>query len=462
MKKNVLLLNLPWKQKYLREYFCSKISKAKYYYPPLDLLYISWRFDENKYNLFFLDAIAEWYESTKTVEYIADNKIDIVYFLASAASFNEDKEFLNKFSSLNLEIIFIWIGDIFRELREKSFDLFPLLNAINLNFSWDQIINYLEKPDWQVYDNVVYKYWDKIIAWNEVFPKWKWIVPVPRLELVKKELYNHPFAIRQYSTVMLTDFGCPFNCQFCPMSNIDHSYRDLETVITEIKELKKQWINDIFFIDQTFWMNVERTKEICKVLKEQDISWCCFNRVDNVSEEKIKLMKDNWCYAMIFWIETTNEAILKEYKKNTKIDQMLNSFSLCKKYWIRIAGTFIIWLPWETKESMLSTIQFSKKLNLDFASFNIATPRIWTNFRTDMIKLWWANPKELNLDSAKQIKSSWEKHEISHIDLINIQQFANKSFYLRPSYLLKRLFNLKSFYELKNSIIEAYYLLIKK
>ena len=39
---------------------------------------------------------------------------------------------------------------------------------------------------------------------------------------------------------MLTDFGCPFRCSFCPISNVDRSLRPLDKVIQEIKLLKSK------------------------------------------------------------------------------------------------------------------------------------------------------------------------------------------------------------------------------
>ena len=40
-RRKILLLNPPGKQRYLRDYYCSHTSKARYYWGPFDLLVLS-------------------------------------------------------------------------------------------------------------------------------------------------------------------------------------------------------------------------------------------------------------------------------------------------------------------------------------------------------------------------------------------------------------------------------------
>lgn len=463
MKTKILFLNLPWKEKYLREYFCSKISKARYYYPAVNLVYMTWRFDKDKYDVSVWDAIAEKTWDKETIQKIKEIDPDFIYCLASAPSFKEDKQFISKLKKSNPNIKIIWDWDVFRELKEESFKAVPELDAINFNFwSWN-IVKYIEwKLKWEKIENIIYRYWEDLIVWEENFKIKSRDVPIPRRELFDHNKYNHPFAIREKSTTMLTDFGCPFRCSFCPLSNVDRSLRPLATVIQEIKLLKSQWINDIFFLDQTFWVDKQRTKELCKEIKKIWLSWCAFSRVDVVNEELIKDMSEAWCYEILFGIESANEDILKKYNKNTKQDSMFNAIQLCKKYHVRSCGTFIIWLPWDTKESIKYTIKFANLLWLDYASFNIATPRIWTDFRNDMINQWRADPKDLNLESTKQKESSRKNNTLTHKEIKELQSYAIRSFYLNPKYLIKRLFWIKTIYELKNQILEWFNLIFKR
>ena len=165
----VLFLNPPWKQKYLREYYCPKISKARFYYPAVDLIYMTGRFFKSWYDVKYLDSIAENKDSNSTIDYIINLKPNIVYFLTSSPSFLEDKNFILKLISKYPSAKYIWTWDIFRELKEKSFEIIEWLDAINLNFSSWNIINYLKNPNWNVLENIIYKHNNDIIVWKENF-----------------------------------------------------------------------------------------------------------------------------------------------------------------------------------------------------------------------------------------------------------------------------------------------------
>ena len=172
------------------------------------------------------------------------------------------------------------------------------------------------------------------------------------------------------------------------------------------------------------------------------------------------MMANAGCHTIIFGIESANEDILSQYNKNTKQHQMTTAIRLCKEHKIRTCGTFIIGLPDETEESIKETVRLAVTLDLDFASFNIATPAIGTQLRSNMVERGWVDANEVeNLESSKQKVSSWLFHNLQHSQLLILQRAAVRSFYLRPSYLIRRIRNLRSVYELKSSVIEAFYLL---
>lgn len=56
--ETVLLLNPPGKKRYIRDYFCSKVSKSGYLYPPTDLLLQSGLLARD-FRVSALDAVAE-------------------------------------------------------------------------------------------------------------------------------------------------------------------------------------------------------------------------------------------------------------------------------------------------------------------------------------------------------------------------------------------------------------------
>ena len=153
--KKLLLLNPPGTKKYFRDYYCTCVSKAKYYYHPLDLVYISGRLDKH-YELKVIDAIAEELTPENTLKKINEFNPNIIFFLISSPSYEEDVPFLTQLKETRPKTQFIGSGDVYREIREKAFALHPFLDATLLDFSTEDLLRYLKSPK-GVIDNVLYR-----------------------------------------------------------------------------------------------------------------------------------------------------------------------------------------------------------------------------------------------------------------------------------------------------------------
>src|SRR3989344_727403 len=215
----ILLLNPPGTKIYIRDYYCSKVSKTNYIYEPPDLLILSGILSE-KHRVAVIDAIAEKLSENDCIARILQFRPDAIVFLSGAVSFQEDFPFMEKVKRLtNAKLI--GSADIFMENGEKI----------------------LEK-------------------------------------------YRFPFAYGKFATV-LTDYGCPFRCKFCIMSNLGFKFRSAENVIAELQYIKSLGINEIYFDDQTFGVNRKRTIDLCNAMLANNLQmkWSCFSRVDLIDEE---------------------------------------------------------------------------------------------------------------------------------------------------------------------------------
>lgn len=454
--KKILLLNPPGDKIYFRDYYCSKVSKVNYYYHPLDLLYLSGRFQKKNFDLYLIDAIADKLPKNLCLAKIKKISPDIILSLVASPSYKQDVDFLKEIKNKLPNTTLIVTGDVYRELKEKAFKITPFINAILLDFSTDDIIKYIENGQGKKINNIIYKLKKEIISGDEIHGYGEFDVPLPRWDLFHIEKYSFPFSRRKKFATILTDFGCPYDCSFCPISTLGFKLRSINSIIKELKLLKSLSVNELFIRDQTFGANKKRTIELCQTIiqKGLDFSWTCFSRVDVINESILKLMKKAGCHTIIFGIESSNKDILKDYEKNISIQQIKQAISLCNEFKIRIVGTFILGLPGETKESILKTIKFAKSLDLDYASFNMAAPRFGTKFRKQMIDKGWVDKNTIEMDSSKG-KPIWKNQQLSNEEILQLHKKAIKSFYLRPKYLLKRLFALKSIEEIKQTIEEA-------
>ncbi len=174
--------------------------------------------------------------------------------------------------------------------------------------------------------------------------------------------------------------GCPYNCIFCASSKIwtkKIRYRSPENVVNEIKQIRKNFETYLFsFEDDSFTLNKEFVKAVCKLLIEEnlDIKWSAETRADLVSDDLIKIMKSAGCEAITIGVESGDEETLKKIKKGITLEQIKLSKKVIKENRIRFSAFFMVGFPWEGEKEINKTILLMKELDPHTAFFSIATP----------------------------------------------------------------------------------------
>ena len=465
-KPRITLLNPPGTQKYFRDYFCTLVSKANYYYHPVDLVYLSGVLDRAGYYLDCVDAIAEGMSSESVWERVTGFAPDYVVYLIASPSYSEDIAFLTELKRRLPKTVFIGSGDVYREIREDGLRLHSFCDAILTDFSTSDLTDWLKRSEDRIFDNIIYQSADKrVLAGPEKHGHGFYAMPIPRWDLWPIAKYRFPFSEQRLWATVLTDFGCPFSCTFCPMSTTGYKLRDLDTVMDELRLLRSLGVHEVFFRDQTFGVNRVRTQELLKRIKTEvpELRWTCWSRVDLVNEEFLRAIYEAGCHTIMVGLESANEEILKKYKKNTKRSQMEAALNLTRAIGMKSVGTFVLGLPGESEESIRQTIAYARQLPLDYASFNIATPRFGTTFRGLMKERGTLDLTRMEFDSSRT-QPAWLEEEKDETLLPNetifaLQRSAIRTFYLRPSYLLRRLFTTKTWYQLSSQLKEGWELI---
>jgi len=176
---------------------------------------------------------------------------------------------------------------------------------------------------------------------------------------------------------MNTSRGCPFNCTFCSVGSIwggQYTYFSANRIISEIEYLIKNFsAKGIYFREDNFTLNLKRTTEFCEKLITQNINiqWACETRVDNMTENLIKLMSIEGCKAVYLGVESGSQKILDFLNKNITVNQIKEAINLCKKYNIKTYCSLISGVPGETYKDYLLTKRLMHKLKPYSYSFNI-------------------------------------------------------------------------------------------
>ena len=186
---------------------------------------------------------------------------------------------------------------------------------------------------------------------------------------------------------------------------------------------------------------------MCQLILEKKIklSWSCFARVDTVTPELLMLMKKAGCHQIMYGFETTDENILKNINKRINLEQFQNAITWTRAAKINIRGAFMLGNPGETSASMEKTIDYAKNVGIQFAVFNITTPYPGTAMYKNF------------LEKKSLLHQNWDLYNLAEpvlkLDTVSdevVKQYYYKSyrdFYLRPSFILKFIFAIRTFSE---------------
>ena len=274
------------------------------------------------------------------------------------------------------------------------------------------------------------------------------ILPFPDYEelKIKKNHSNYGSAFFPNRMGIIASRGCPYNCIFCSGGIVykGSRSRSAKNIVDEIEHLyTKYGIRKFEFLDNAFAFNKKRAIEICKeiIKRKLAIKWIISSRVDNVDEQLLKIMKSSGCHCIIYGIESGSQKVLNTIKKGISISQIKNAVRITKKVGIKVYGVFIIGAPYETDSTIRETINFAKKLPIDYATFNLLVPLP----KTELFRL--ASKGEgirfTSNDSNKSKPIGYTNIKLPTISskrLVKYQKIAYKEFYLRPGFLLKKIF----------------------
>jgi len=256
---------------------------------------------------------------------------------------------------------------------------------------------------------------------------------------------------------MMTSRGCPYRCTFCFKSIFGRKYitQSSERITNEIKYLiKKLGVRELLFYDDSFTINRERTIELCNEFIKNDINipWSCETRVNHVDKKLLEKMKEAGCYIISYGVESGDQQILNNLKKDITIEQVRNAFKLTRKVDILTVAYFMIGSPGDTRKTVRKTINFAKQLDADFAQFSICTPFPGSELFDNLIR---KGIKIEDWDKASYVTSKTKSKPViltEHLSEEEVKRFyssAYKEFYLRPRYILKALTRMKSIGDVK-------------
>jgi len=266
-------------------------------------------------------------------------------------------------------------------------------------------------------------------------------LPFPARHLLPMDDYML-FGRKQRLATMICSRGCPMNCSFCASSAMHGRrarFRSPENAVDELEQIVDDYrVKMIGFMDDTFTLYPNWVNKFCELIAKRDVDvmWGCTARVDRMGKQLLNRMKEAGCRTLLLGVESGNQGILNNVQKGTTVDQARQTFKLARDIGIHTIASMTVGMPGETKFTADETMNFTRRINPDYAIFSLATPYPGTKFFDLAEKMGLIKVKDWT--HFNLIMPVLETTEFSLDELRAMQTKAFKDFYMRPGYVLKQ------------------------
>lgn len=268
--------------------------------------------------------------------------------------------------------------------------------------------------------------------------------PFPARALMNNALYKRPDTDEPMATIQ-TARGCPSACVFCLTPVISGKcvrFRSPQNVMDELTECYNvHGIRNFFFKADTFTIDAKWVKEMCTLIINSPlhgkIAFTANSRVNPLSKETLELMKEAGCFMVAFGFESGSDEMLKTLKKGTTVEMNLRAAKWCHEVGLPFWGFYVIGFPWENREHILATKKMIMKQKPDFIEVKMALPFYGTPLYDAASEFGLLAESPLGSDFFHSAMKGTKY--LSQEEVEKLRRNILLSFYLRPSYIFKKM-----------------------
>lgn len=438
-------------------------EKQRGIYPSLGLGYIAAVLEKENHQVKIIDCDAENIGLKEIKERFKKYQPNLVGIYIMTWTFIQANEITKQIKTLNPDIKVVAGGPGITcmcapILKYGNFD-FGVISEGELTMI--ELVNALQKNEhnFERIKGLIFKQNKEIII-NEPRPLIENLdtSPFPARHLMPVKKYYDVFTRKKYFATIIATRGCPFNCAFCDRKNRmgrKWRVRSPKNIVDEIEEIKSKYnIKEFMFFDDNLIVNKDWSEQLCEEILKRNLKiiWECRTRADMLLDEKLlRTLKGAGCYRIRIGFEAGDNKILEVLKKGITVEQSRQCAKICKKVGIEVFGYFMLGSPCETERTLQKTLDLALEIEPSFAIFSktILIPGCelfgWGVKNGYIAKDYWEKfllGKEKNGAPALNTKQLPEKVVDKYIKL------ANKKFYMRPKYILRKLLSIRSPYQL--------------
>lgn len=456
----IWILNPPFLTKFSRSQRSPAVTKSGTLYFPLWLAYATGVLEQAGHDVTLTDAPARGLTDSDVLDICRQMRPKLIVMDTSTPSIHYDIQTAVALKEILPEAFIVFVGTHVSALPEETLSASGAVDAVarrEYEYTLRDLAAALEKEPasgaevFSGIDGLSYRKDGAIIhnqdrAFIHNLDELPWVSRVYAKHLQISDYFN-PNALYPMVT-LITSRGCPFPCRFCvypqTMTGRKFRLRSLEDVIEEMRFVKTTFpdVKSIFFEDDTLTVNKERLIAFSEALLKcgVQIPFAANSRID-LDLETMKIMKAAGCRQLCVGFESGSQEMLNEIQKGTRVDRMEAFMQNAREAGILIHGCFMVGFPGETRQTVEQTIALALRLNPDTVQFYPVMVYPGTAAYQDYLAKGWITATDFRdwLTTDGLHNCVIRNDTFTSADLVNICDDARRRFYLRPSYVVRKL-----------------------
>ena len=169
---------------------------------------------------------------------------------------------------------------------------------------------------------------------------------------------------------------CQSICSYCDFAKVYYNEELVDKYLIaledEIKQYNKEEVNTLYFGGGTpSSLNITQLNKLFSITKifnlvNTEVTFEC--NIENITEEKLKILKENNINRISIGIQTFNKKHLKFLKRNHTLEEVKTKLNIVKKYFKNINVDLMYGFPNQTLEELEKDIEEFKKLDIPHIS----------------------------------------------------------------------------------------------
>jgi len=164
--------------------------------------------------------------------------------------------------------------------------------------------------------------------------------------------------------------GCINKCSYCyniPFNHCTYRYQSASKTSERLRyAVDKLGAEDIYFVDDNFFLVPERDRLIAEYIKDLGITWQIQGvdmlQIKNLDDDFMKLLRDSNLRKVGVGVESGNYRIRSLLKKPDRMEDIEYVIRRLVDHDISVIVNFMSGIPTETKEELKESIEFMLKL----------------------------------------------------------------------------------------------------